>query len=487
MSTRTVPPVLHASSPRPKPKRRRSPAARLVAPPPLPVKSTLPRLVSAKGGDHQAIHRLLLAAFQGPTSEEFHAQLGEPGYDPADRLVVKQGEHLAAHVRATRRTIRLGSLAIPSVRLMDLATAAEQRGLGFASSLIVAAERRAREQGVFVGLTRTRAAMLFARQGWSVCGRHTFSTAGARQILAQLNATSEGVIGPRERDDTCSLMRTRPLKIAIRPLRRIELPAVIRLYEQSLAGRFGSPLRSDAYWEWLINRAACDRIYVAAEGPESPDLSQQLANIRGAVFIREGRMVELLVEAGRRDIAEHLTARVCADASEQDHWQLRLDSPADDPLHDLFQAAGGRFHQAEVVGGEVFMAKVMNPLGLLALLGGTLADRLRDAELTKPLQFGLEIQCGAQPHRAHAVEVARLRLVFAEGAMTVVKQPLVRNYLSLRRRDLTPLLLGHWNLPDLIAAGRIRASTPGAAQIGRVLFPKLPWWRPPLDDLLAQG
>jgi hypothetical protein len=37
----------------------------------------------------------------------------------------------------------------------------------------------------------------------------------------------------------------------------------------------------------------------------------------------------------------------------------------------------------------------------------------------------------------------------------------------------------------MIETGRIAASTKTAGEIGRVLFPKLPWWRPPLDDLLS--
>jgi hypothetical protein len=52
-------------------------------------------------------------------------------------------------------------------------------------------------------------------------------------------------------------------------------------------------------------------------------------------------------------------------------------------------------------------------------------------------------------------------------------------------RDLAPLLLGHWELADLVETGRIKASNKAALRLGTALFPKLPWWRPPLDDLLA--
>jgi predicted N-acetyltransferase YhbS len=441
--------------------------------------------VPARTGDHQAIHRLLLGVFHGPTPGEFCAQLDEPGYDPADRLLVKHGERVAAHVRLSRRLVQLDKLHASAARLMDLATAPEYRGLGFASSLVSAAERRASEQGALVGLTRTRAASIFARQGWSVCGRHVFSTAGARQILAQLQATSEGIIPACDDGQASCLFRVPAQPIAVRPLRRIELPAVVRLYDQALCGLSGCPVRSEAYWEWLLGRQACDRIYVAAEGPETLDLAQQVAAILGYVFVKEGRIVELLVAPGRCDLAERLVARVCADASEQDHWQVRLDAPPDNPLHRLCQSAGGQIHEVEQAGGEVFMAKVLQPLRLLSALGETLIARRRAAELPRPLVLGLEVQCGSRTHHARAVEVARLRLVFTGRGMKVVQGPPGRNYLTLRRRDLTPLLLGHRHLPELIEGGRIDASSKLAQQVGAILFPKLPWWYPPLDDLLA--
>ncbi|HEX5103348.1 MAG TPA: hypothetical protein VFV87_06035, partial [Pirellulaceae bacterium] len=376
-----------------------------------------------------------------------------------------------------------------------LATAAEYRGLGFASSLVAAAERRGREQGSVLGLVRTRAAPLFARRGWAVCGRHSFSTAGARQILAQLQSTAEGLDGCRHAggsddsrplDSAYDLLRpaARPA-IFLRPLRRIELPAVMRLYEQSLAGRHGSPVRSEAYWEWLLNRGACHRSYVASEGPESSDIKQQLAAIRGAVFIHEGRIVELLVERGRPDIAEHLVARVCGDASELDHWQVRLDAPPDDPVHKLLEAAGGRFHLADELGGEAFMAKALQPRQLLESLGPTLASRLHAAGVPRPAMLGLEIQGGAKEPRSRLPEVARLRLEFTGRGMKLAAGPLGRCYVSLRLKDLAPLVLGHWDLAEALEAERMAASSKQARELAGILFPRLAWWRPPLDDLLA--
>ncbi|MDX1945496.1 MAG: GNAT family N-acetyltransferase [Pirellulaceae bacterium] len=480
MNTRTVRPVARLTA-----KRSKAPAlAAVIARPAAPPTEGL-RLLPARSGDHLAIHRLLLATFHGPSPAEFQAQTDAPGYDPADRLVVKDGEELAAHLRLSRATIHFGPATVGAASIMDLATAPEYRGRGLASALLEAAERRASELSIPLGLVRTRVPSLFVRQGWAVCGRHVFSTAGARGVLAQLGSTAEGNLLEEADDNAHCLLRVERPAIVIRPLRRIELPAAMRLYAQALPSRFGSPVRSEEFWEWLVNRGACDQMYVAAEGPEPVEFARQAAAIRGCVFVHEGRMVELLVEPGRDDVARRLVARVCADASEMNQWQVRLDAPPDDLLHGLFGAAGGQVRQAEELASEVFMAKVFDLPALLGRLEGVLAERARVAGLPRPVELGLEIQGAPHAGRTHSTPVERLKLTVGNWGTRLAAEPLGRHYLSLRKRDVAPLVLGHWNLPDLIDAGRIRASTKTARQVGRVLFPKLPWWRPPLDDLLS--
>src|SRR5688572_2190810 len=83
------------------------------------------RLAAARTGDHPSIHAFLLSVFQGPSAAEFHAQLEEPGYQPSNRLLVKQGDELkkrvevkqdvearqgneiVAHLRLARQTIHM--------------------------------------------------------------------------------------------------------------------------------------------------------------------------------------------------------------------------------------------------------------------------------------------------------------------------------------------------------------------------------------------
>src|SRR5262245_20367343 len=65
------------------------------------------RLFAARTGDQPSIHELLVSVFHGPSLVEFQAQLDEPGYSAADRLIVKDGEDIAAHLRLAKQTIQV--------------------------------------------------------------------------------------------------------------------------------------------------------------------------------------------------------------------------------------------------------------------------------------------------------------------------------------------------------------------------------------------
>ena len=140
MATRTARSVARSSS--------LLPSQRPTARPALPASPSIAaaprlRLAMAKTGDHPLIHGLLVSIFHGPTLGEFQAQLDEPGYEPVDRLIVKEGEEIAAHLRLARQTIQVGSATVSAARFMDLATATEYRSRGLATALLAAGERAA--------------------------------------------------------------------------------------------------------------------------------------------------------------------------------------------------------------------------------------------------------------------------------------------------------------------------------------------------------
>jgi predicted acetyltransferase len=446
-----------------------------------------PRLVVGRAGDHAAVHRFLLSVFHAPSATDFYAQLEEPLYEPTDRLLVKLGEHVVSHLRLTKRLIRFAGLSLAAAGFMDLGTDPEHRGRGYASALLTAGQQQVVAEGAILGLTRTTAPELFVRQGWSVCGRHSFSTASPRQILAYLCQQ-----WPEEAAFT-DLPPARPIllggnapPIVVRPLRRVELPAVMACYDQMAASAHGVPLRSAAYWDWLVGRSAFDRAYVAIEGSDRGEVPDLPTTIAGYAFAREGRLVEIVHSPAHERAGRALLARFCADCLERNLAQVRIDAPPGHTLHGLAARAGGMTQQPLAQHGQVHMARVFDPLALLRLLSDVLLLRAKEADLPRPLTLGLDLyHHDFELHQTSRDDVGSYRLIVGQRRVKLASGYVGRSYLSLTRRDMTPLLLGHWSAEEAIASGRIRASTRLAQEAARLLFPRLPWFRPPLDELLS--
>jgi hypothetical protein len=328
-------------------------------------------------------------------------------------------------------------------------------------------------------------------------------------VLAELGATAAGTISREPESAAACLLQPRPEPISVRPLRRIELPAVVRLYEADSARRSGWPLRSEEYFEWLLARGACDRVYIAAIGPETSDIEKVRSSIVGYAFVRQGRIVELIAVEGKDDVARHLAARVCADASEHGGWEVRCDAPGDHPLHELLRRAGGKLTCDQQLGGEYFMARLLDPLAVLRQMAELFAARLSAIDLPRDAELGIELRSQAGgSHGAHATPpgngaphgkqsrhetrgpgrgvVERYRLLATHRSVQIETGGPARHTIVLRYSDLAPLVLGDGSAEEWIEASRMRATSRTARQLAAALFPAASaWWRPPLDDLLA--
>ena len=84
-----------------------------------------------------------------------------------------------------------------------------------------------------------------------------------------------------------------------------------------------------------------------------------------------------------------LLARACGEAMERDQNSVCFHAPPDDPLHRLFQQAGGTQVCQEAWQGEVLMARVLEPAKLLRLLCPVLHERARAARSAASLRAGL--------------------------------------------------------------------------------------------------
>ena len=196
-------------------------------------------MTTANSGDHATIFQFLTACCRPPAQELYLAALDDPFYEPNDRLLVKVGHQIIAHLHVVNRVMQFGPLEFPVAGLSWLATLPECRSQGYAHLLLAAADRSLRNQGAILGLLRTKLPHFFRPAGWAVCGRHSVSRAGARIDGASHIAHAAAGRG-----------------IAFRmcgPWRQVELPALLRLHGQTTGSAIGALERTEAYWRWLLN------------------------------------------------------------------------------------------------------------------------------------------------------------------------------------------------------------------------------------------
>jgi hypothetical protein len=168
-----------------------------------------------------------------------------------------------------------------------------------------------------------------------------------------------------------------------------------------------------------------------------------------------------------------LLARACTVSSERDRLDLTLWTPPGNSLHRLVSAAGGKLHHHEAASGEVFMVKILKPIEFLQRLAPELEARAKAAGFPRETELGL------------VVSGQKLRLVYTRRGFRARSGTPGRSYLTMNRDEFTRLMFGHNSVRESVGDGRIRASTQTAVEIAAALFPKLPFWRPPWDDLPA--
>ncbi len=425
------------------------------------------QLVAARTGDHLPIHQLLLEVLHRPSTIEFQAALDHPEYQPGQRLLVKHGprQRLIGHVQLCRREVRFGAGTLPTVDLADLAVLPEFQRRDVADSLLAEAELQAAQNGAMVATARTACPIPFLRRGWALCGRHSFSTAGPRRILSGLQ------VEPRPPTSVFAVQQ--PKRFCIRSWRHFEQDALTRLYDEHTRRTYGTAVRSDENWRWLIERHAYDRIYVAVEGNQEFTPSDMQSRIAGYAVTGSGSILEMFDTSEDGSGATQLMAHICGDAIERGRHLVRFHAPPDDPRHAWIRQAGGTYSCGESDEGAVFVAKVLHPAKLLRCLAGELHERTKRAGLARGSEMGL------------CLGNASVTLQLSPRSVRVSRVKFPRSNVTLANDAATQLLLGHLTIDELIDRGSAVASTRVARELALALFPRVPWWRPPLDDLQA--
>ncbi len=415
-----------------------------------------PRIQYATPGDHAAVYNFLTTVFQGPPREAFLATLDDPFYEPTDRLLIKSGHRLLAHAHVSKRVINFGEITIPVAGLHWLATSPEFRGRGFARSLLKAAHDLMVEDGSVLAMLSTSEPHFFRSEGWALCGRHCYSSGCTRDLLAQLT----------EHD------RRRARQLSIRPWRQVELPGVMRVFRQNTGGTFGPVERTEAYWRWLVSRKGFDQLIVAIAGPDRLDIDEGMARIAGYMITKGDHILELFAAPDHPEAVHQLLARGCSDAIEHDFHHLVYHGSPNDPVHGIFQTAGGTRRCHESYNGEVTMVKLFDPAAFLRRINPILHHRATAARLNRPAELGL------------VLDGQKLSLKINRRGVRITNDKIGRSHLTCNIADFTRLVMGHMNIEEALESGRIEASTQVATQIAAALFPALPLWRPSMDELV---
>jgi predicted N-acetyltransferase YhbS len=425
-----------------------------VLPATLPAPPCLGALVAGTASDHHAVFELLQRSCRAPSPEAFNASLEDPFYEPCDRLLLRRHDHLIGHALLSSREVCWAGRLAPVTQVSWVATLPEYRGRGLGRRMVEAAHERIAADRSLAGILATRIPHFFARFGWAVCGRVGRYVAGARALLAHLSHGSRG-----KEAATC-----------IRPWRRVELPALVRLYAANLSP--GMLARSEETWRWLISRRAFDQIYVATESSGRSQLEDDGVSLAGYVITKGNDVLELMADPARPEVAGQLLQRVCGDAIEVDCHHLGLFAPPANALAELFVAVGGHREGPGGRHGEYLMAKLPDPLAVLNWMAPQLHARAEAARLARPSELSFVLDEG------------RVTIVLGRRSVKIASGKPSRTCLRLARSDLTRLVLGAADVQRILQQGRTSASSRAAVQIAAALFPRLPLWRAPLDDLM---
>jgi GNAT superfamily N-acetyltransferase len=415
-------------------------------------------LVPAHAGDHKLIHALLRTVYQAPSYEDFVTWLDDPTYEPVDRLLLKQGGSIIAHVQVLDRLAWFHGIKLAIGGVQDLVTLPEFREAGCEQRLLAAAEQTLRERQAIVAFARTERPELFRAAGWCEVLDERSTEANVNDVLAHLGSPAASG-------------RPRPRSLHIRLWRHVEFDALRPVYSQVAQRAWGAIERSEPYWRWLIGRKAHDGLIVAVHGDDDWEQLDQPANIVGYAVMRGAQVVELCCLKGFANAGQRLLARACQDAIEQDHRTLVLRLPAGDRLHQLMLASGGHWCTDCRASGGATMIKLLDPVRWVEAIYPLLIARAKSAGIARP--FHVTFHAGQQVYR---LELTRRSGKFSSE----VDQP---TDVQCPPDVLAALLVGNLDVLPARDAEQMTIHDDATARRLAALFPAETYWHSPLDLL----
>jgi ribosomal protein S18 acetylase RimI-like enzyme len=416
------------------------------------------RLVTGHAGDHALVHALLRAANQAPSYEDFITWLDEPTYEPSDRLLVKHGNQIVAHLQLLHRTAWFEDVRLPIGSAQDLAVLPEYLHAGYDRQLIDAAERSMRGSQAIVSLIRSSRPESFRAAGWIDVRAGGYSQASIGDVLAHLS------VQPSTRQ-----RRARALRI--RRWRHVEMEAARAVYTAAAATHWGAIYRAEPYWQWLIGRKAHSDIVVAVDGPDEwDDLTTEPA-IVGYAVTAGAQVLELCCLPDFARAAPRLLVRTCQDAIERDHHTLTLHTAASDPLHELMVTAGGTWCTDDRHTGGTLLVKLLDSPRWIEAIYPILRRRAKGAGLPRPLAICFDTLD------------EQYRLVLTRRSSRLVADETTTADVRCDPTTFSALLVGNLNVAQARKECRLDVANDDVLHKLAVLFPPSLFWQSQFDTL----
>jgi predicted acetyltransferase len=259
--------------------------------------------------------------------------------------------------------------------------------------------------------------------------------------------------------------------VRIRSGRHVELDSLRAVYAAASNRYWGTLVRKEPYWQWLVGRKAHTDLMVAVEGENDWHQTARAPHIVGYAVLYRAQILEQCRLPGYSRAATRLLIRACQDAIERDVHTLTLHTPAADPLHELLVTAGGRWHALESGSPASLLVKLLDPAGWIESVDQELRRRARAARLSLPIQIRID---ASESKYCLKITPRECRLIADE-------QP--RCDVRCDKLTFGALLMGNLNLTKALQLGHLVIADAEILSQLTALFPPLLYWQSPFDTL----
>ncbi len=351
----------------------------------------------------------LLAFYERPRSYFVPFYAKDPTYRPEHSWIAERDGRLLAHLRVFDRTIRVGKAELRVAAVGNVITAPDQRGRGHAGRLLDAMLAEIPKEGFAYSLLRAYRPALYERHGWAPIGEEV--------VRAELPPYSLA-------------------SVAIEPFGDHDLPEVMRLYEETNAGRAGPTVRPPGYWQGQLEWLEEDRDGFLIARREGGALA---GYVRSRAREDAAEILELGVRAGDVEVGRALLSAAAGRRGNR----VRTNLPPS--LRGPLLPAGG-----ELVEEFALMGRVINPEALAAALEPAWLRRMETSG-SRGGSFRLSTRAGTAKVRASSSGV-RVYRQETEGVRTSLGERAFAHLLLRGFDDAAGERVGTVRDPSLLAA-----------------------------------